>query len=1732
MFKDFIIEIFLFCCFSLILSNTYYIIIDSQIDKISAEYTSSNTFVIYTNAQNLKNYDFDYLTIKIENKNSMGQISFLSTLDSSCKNDRKQMSLNAYGNSSFIIKNSEIKSISQFYICVFCLYNYNCVYKIKVDQNYRQRLPYNEYSYTYYSSENYKTIDLGVRAENNIIDQIKKNDKKYYEIFWVKRNFKNSFITDFGSNEFPKILNIASDYNAVYLIDNFDKENKIIDFNITSNEENLISVGSKFITGGENYITLYVNDIETIGHLQKNFDTECFELKINQNEDNLYIYGYIYDKFGKTYFKNGNKIISQKEIIEGNIFEVINKSYNNLKFCVTFLNSDNYETLNQITFSIQMVSNKFKYYNYYYTFKQIPEAPFPRYLAKGEYMILSEIRESKKSSSKISITINSIYGNPKISMYQCVNFPLYTFNENDFKEIVYPNIMKQYQFNQINPFYPNATLLAINCPDKTESCIFDTTFISENDYILLNERKMFSQILLKSGEKNFFRIDFQNHRNVQKIFIEFINLNSDIQINFDNNLEIVNYFLINKNIYLINVNNSQNQYLNFSIVAKKKGFYSIRYNLIRNEEDFTKFDLLDTIGFNYIDYINNTYKYKTIEIQNFKYGQTFPVLFNIYSPDCRLKITNNSKEINTFLYNNLYQEYIPNDNQKYYNLNISVLESQGKRCLLYLNNIKLSKENSAEIGNLIINENVPQTIIFKKINKMRFVFSNIDNNFQTLINLKLLNKATYTLNIKNYNNQYTQQITSNQFIFINTKDLQFDVNEENKLIFEISLISSFTENPMIETTVRQIKKKYFYLEKGLFKNNTIQANKELYLYTDIYSEEEGYAKYDFIKGKNEINGKIVKINEININEDVNWESLKKGNEIIYDLYTKKMIFTKKDTLKCEEGCYLLIYIKTPDFTYYNFEINIMVSLTKRDISLMPKIKFNEDQYITGTLVNNNYDSEIMYELYELYIPFDAKSITIECISELAELLVYMGNPNNYNAKNFEVKPNQILTIKNSKETKEGMNIIIYVYAKKIDLIDITYSFKVHLNKENEFEINKVKNNQKTLCNPQLIDNSYICLFIISPSSLYSFNYLLLYSKSYSENSKVDIYGKFFAENNDISLILNEDESSCYSNKNTDNNFLLVPPNESNNYFYVKVISNYSNTIELISNFYNYDVIPTPNLMQIYILNRTLKNEITLNFLSINPIYINIVSLKGEGKIKFKDKAYDLKENDSRRAFALNTNSDKYIIKINNAGNENENFIFYIQYNLRNSTINFDEVKFGKNYEIEYEIADYPLYIYSEFDKEVNHDINIFFNFYNLTLNNKSEIQKYVKNKELNVFSWITINEDKYKLNEMENNLLKIKGVYDPAIRAGQILIPGEYIDQSISQNISTFFLKIEKDGDNNNLIYEGMNMKTTFIKENSLDLIEENKYYLGKVNNNITNIYKLIANNLSDNIIIQFASNSKLVNFTLTDEKNIKNYENNSFEILEYKEDMGKIIIKFKNPKNIDYIYLKVFINNNLTINSTINSTENLSNYIFKYKNSFTSQKDNEYKIKNNNRKLKLGKKDEKIETNIININYNEIKNQAKYEVIYSLKIIKSKDLIKGELIDTIAITESNWTIIQFTKMKIQDNINQISIPDYYFVGDLSYIILIAQVIDGDNIEYITYEPLSTIELFDESDEDDSSKLLYISICSGIILILIISGIIFLKCKKKDVKSNDDEIMKHVEMANPIEYDDVLLDQS
>ena len=186
-----------------------------------------------------------------------------------------------------------------------------------------------------------------------------------------------------------------------------------------------------------------------------------------------------------------------------------------------------------------------------------------------------------------------------------------------------------------------------------------------------------------------------------------------------------------------------------------------------------------------------------------------------------------------------------------------------------MNSFKIITENSKKIATLLINENIPQVHKFENNLKIRYIYPNYDYSKDTLINFKLINNRKYFINITDNSNNIILQkhIFTSETISI---EKNISKTDEYNLVIDISLEDSLDGIPILQTTLRQIKNKFHYLEKGIIKNEIIPKNDNLYLYTEIGKEDEGFILIDLMKEKVEIKAKIIEINNtLDLSEEVN-----------------------------------------------------------------------------------------------------------------------------------------------------------------------------------------------------------------------------------------------------------------------------------------------------------------------------------------------------------------------------------------------------------------------------------------------------------------------------------------------------------------------------------------------------------------------------------------------------------------------------------------------------------------------------------------------------------------------------------------------------------------------------------------------------------------------------------------------------------------------------------------------
>ena len=423
------ILIFLFCFISCKI-KTVNQVLNSETMDIS-NYGESTYFKLHFLKELIESYN--NLNIKINNNyyDGFGYLAFYSKYDNDCMPDKAQMSINPYGNNFMVIKKDMLIEENEedynyfgdedFYLCVYCLNDLNCYYKITFELNNYIIIPKNINFYNYYVNENEIFNFYLETNKNNINNNINEN-KNIYELYWIKRNNNKKFI-NFNNN-------LPEDYNGI-LLKSITNENAYINFSVRSNVGDYITIGRSIIDGNTKKEPLKINDIETLGYLEKEILTEeCFLINSlkDKNIRNIYIRGIIYDKIAQIYYKES---ASEKRIIEGNFIEKLTmyQIKNGATICVSFVDELNkeYQSYNNITFMIQLFSNEIKNYNYYFNTLDIAGSSYLSMLSNDEIMILSNIITS--NNNKVSITVNPIYGIPKIFIDICRIFPFCKYED-------------------------------------------------------------------------------------------------------------------------------------------------------------------------------------------------------------------------------------------------------------------------------------------------------------------------------------------------------------------------------------------------------------------------------------------------------------------------------------------------------------------------------------------------------------------------------------------------------------------------------------------------------------------------------------------------------------------------------------------------------------------------------------------------------------------------------------------------------------------------------------------------------------------------------------------------------------------------------------------------------------------------------------------------------------------------------------------------------------------------------------------------------------------------------------------------------------------------------------------------------------------------------------------------------------------------------------------------------
>ena len=792
----------------------------------------------------------------------------------------------------------------------------------------------------------------------------------------------------------------------------------------------MLNIGS-YLNGKSYTNELIVNQPGIKGFLKKGFiEEDCYN--INNNSINFYLIGIIYNKISEIFYKDENykEIIETKNIIKNgsfiHFFSDNSKKYYKY-FCIR-LPTENIYDINEIFYSLYItdLSKSEKYLNLYSP--KINGIIYDNFLPKDEIFILRGLN-NEGISNEINYGIISQSDSIEIYVSKCKNYPLCdSFNDDENKKLDNINGYTFYKDlndeagSSINPFQ---NVLIIKCQDIGESnneCIFKSIIYSNNDKINLIERLSIIKYINK-GELDNYVINNFNELNAYKINIELMIFSGDAIINFNNNLNIQKIFAVNKIIYIIDINGIINNEIDFSVSSLRNSFYSLKYSIFRKNDESNYIDTIQS-GISYlitVDIENNVLEdnYKIVKFSKEK--SNLPLFVNFYSLNCRIEVLKlfDEKEKKSYELIESFEEYSQNinngDNYEYM-IKIREFDSANyyNNCMVYASSIELDYDDIYDKQITINNGETKEIIFTKDFKEIEYLFPHTSPENDIVININLLDIATYSISIIFSNQKSLNYIQNgNDIIYLDSYEWKELCNgkEVCPIIIKIKLASTFLEKePALLISVNTVQENSpTYILKNKFYVDFLLGNNFKYYYSDIGNMEEGEIILNFRRGCGNIFAKIVPKNLKQPENDADWRAMCKFPKIKEDSlklneYINKIIITKKDTEKCQEGCFLLISLQSSiiseesvnlKFREHPFSIFIRLSSIKSEedsLENIPIINVPLNEYILGNINSTfNYEKESIYEYYSVFFNHDSHKIIIDFQSKYIKFFIKVGN---------------------------------------------------------------------------------------------------------------------------------------------------------------------------------------------------------------------------------------------------------------------------------------------------------------------------------------------------------------------------------------------------------------------------------------------------------------------------------------------------------------------------------------------------------------------------------------------------------------------------------------------------------------------------------------------------------------------------------------------------------------------
>ena len=427
---------------------------------------------------------------------------------------------------------------------------------------------------------------------------------------------------------------------------------------------------------------------------------------------------------------------------------------------------------------------------------------------------------------------------------------------------------------------------------------------------------------------------------------------------------------------------------------------------------------------------------------------------------------------------------------------------------------------------------------------------------------------------------------------------------------------------------------------------------------------------------------------------------------------------------------------------------------------------------------------------------------------------------------------------------------------------------------------------------------------------------------YARYIEKNIYDQYIVKelNNQIPRFL----SSDFNSRTDGVDYIYISQLQKNKYIFINIMTNKPDPIMILTSMPTYDYLsndiykfyPNPFNEQLLFIQ---KERLRLYFPTANSILVNIITLNGQAEVYWlrdPSKIFYLKGAGDKISLSSGNDVDELIIhrlitdsNVNKLSTmEDPGFVFYISFHLIDpkEENNFIEINSGKSLEIAFKDTEFPIVLYSKIENQ-NKDINIAITFKDNELDQKGE---YPFSRFL--FSAQVLREKTIYIAKKDKDLSpsiekSVKGIYDPALKTGQIFLSKEIIN---AYNINeadnpTLYIRIDKNGDLDEKIFRKFSIEAQIAEINDDSIQVENVYHYGRLKNDSINkiYYRLKVDNNRPYMSIKISFNSDNLDFIVSDREN----QNTNITFIYAEKARGKIHLILKINDFKEFIYLSIY---------------------------------------------------------------------------------------------------------------------------------------------------------------------------------------------------------------------------------